>query len=68
MSEWVSSVAMRTPVSDHQLNQLNSALGINHVICFEAMEIKKYLQEMRRDRLNSSTVALPNYGAVTYKQ
>lgn len=67
----MSSVAMRTPVSDHQLNQLNqlnSALGINHVICFEAMEIKKYLQEMRRDRLNSSTVALPNYGAVTYKQ
>lgn len=55
-------------MSDHQLNQLNSALGINPVICFEAMEIKKYLQEMRRDRLNSSTVALPNYGAVTYKQ
>ena len=37
----MSSVAMRKPVSDHQLNQLNSVLGINHVICFEAMEIKK---------------------------
>lgn len=37
----------------------------NHVICFEAMEIKKCLQEMRYDRLNSSTVARPKYGAAT---
>ena len=41
------------------MNQLN--LGINHVICFEAMEIKKCLQEMRNDRLNSSTVARPKF-------
>lgn len=43
------------------------APGNNHGICFEAMEIRKCLQEMRYDRLNSSTVARPKYGAVKYK-
>lgn len=66
--EWQNKVfAMRKPVSDQQLNQLNPALGNNHVICFETMEIRKCLQEMRYDRLNSSTVAWPKYDALTYK-
>ena len=51
--------AMRKPaVWDQQLN---------HVTCFEAMEIRKCLQEMRCDRLNSLTVTRPKYGALTYK-
>ena len=54
-------------MSDQQLNELTSALGNNHVNCFEAMEIRKYLQEMWYNRLNSSTVVRPKYGALTYR-
>ena len=44
---------MRKPVSEQQLDQLNLSLGNNHGIFFEAMEIRKCLQEMRYDRLDS---------------